>query len=170
MTRAYYNYIRKKPLGFRNIPGKGWLSNFVGRVKGLHVYVENFTYINDFVIVEDIRPVIDACLTQVVFGKPFVEVSKMNYDPSLGIVKFKDETDEIAYQMPYKIEQFQDLSNLEKKHKQAVYYRNDADRRRGVDYVMRKRIGFYKECLQLGPEYKTKPEDDLETVTNDGVM
>ena len=28
---------------------------------------------------------------------------------------------------------------------------------------------FYKEYLQLGPEYKTKPEDDLETVTNDEV-
>jgi hypothetical protein len=42
----------------------------VGRVKGLHVFVGNFTYVTDFVIVEDIRPVIDGCLSQVVFGKP----------------------------------------------------------------------------------------------------
>ena len=58
---------------------------------------------------------------------------------------------------------------MEKEHKQAVYYRNDEDRRRGVDYVMGRIFGFYKECLQLGPEYKTKPEDNLETVTNDEV-
>jgi hypothetical protein len=145
------------------------MSKFVGRVKGLHVFVGNFTYVTDFVIVKDIRPVIDGCLSQVVFGKPFVEAYKMKYDPSLGIVRFKDENDEIAYQMPYKIEQFRLLSNLEKEHKQVVYYRNDEDRRRGVDYVMSRIFGFYKECLQLGPEYKTKIEDDLDNVTNDEV-
>lgn len=72
--------------------------------------------------------------------------------------------------MPYKIEQYRLLSNLEKEHNQVVYYRNDEDRRRGVDHVMKKILGFYKECLQLGLEYKTKPEDDLEPVTNDKVM
>ena len=158
MTRAYYNLIKREPLGFRMLPNSRYMSNFVGRVKGLHVFVGNFTYVTDFVIVEDIRPVIDECLTQVVFGKPFVEASKMSYDPSLGIVKFKEGTEEIAYQMPYKIEQYRLLSNIEKEHKQAVYYRNEEDKRRGVDYVMRKIMGFYKECLELGPEYTTGQE------------
>ena len=160
MTRAHYNLIMKEQLGYRMFLDKGWMNNFVGRVKGLHVYVGNFTYVVDFEIIEDMRLVIDSCLTQVVFGKPFVEISKMTYDPPLGIVRFKDETDEVAYQMPYKIEQYQPFSNFEKEHKQAVYYRNDDDRRRGVDYVMSRIFGFYKECLQLGPEYKTKIEDD----------
>jgi hypothetical protein len=124
MTRTYYNWVMKKQIGYRMMPNTNWMSNFLGRVKGLHVFVGNFTYITDFVIVEDIRPIIDGCLSQVVFGKLFVEASKMNYDPSLGIVRFKDENDEIAYQMPYKIEQYRLLSNLEKEHKQAVYYMN----------------------------------------------
>jgi hypothetical protein len=88
----------KKPLGPRIFPNTGWMNNFVRRVKGLHVFVVNFTYVTDFVIVEDIRQVIYGCLSQVVFGNPFVEASKMNHDLSLGIVRFKDETDEIAYQ------------------------------------------------------------------------
>jgi hypothetical protein len=117
MTRTHYNWVMKKQLGYRMIPNTIWMSNFVGRVKGLHVFVGNFTYVTDFVIVEDIRPVIDGCLSQVVFGKPFVETSKMNYDPPLGIVRFKNENDEIAYQMTYKIEQFRLLSNIEKEHK-----------------------------------------------------
>ena len=158
MSRAYYNLIRRDPLEFRMLPNSRYISNFAGRVKGLHVFIGNFTYRADFVIVEDIRPVIDDCLSHVVFGKPFVEASKMSYDPSLGIVKFKEGTEEIAYQMPYKIEQYRLLSNIEKEHKQAVYYRNDEDKRRGVDYVMRKIIGFYKECLELGPEYTTGQE------------
>ena len=60
--------------------------------------------------------------------------------------------------MPYEIEQYRLLSNIEKEHKQAVYYRNEEDKRRGVDYVMRKIMGFYKECLELGPEYTTGQE------------
>ena len=71
--------------------------------------------------------------------------------------------------MAYKIEQFRLLSNIKKEHKQAVYYRSDEDRRRGVDYVMNKMFGFYKECLQLGPEYKTKIEDNLGTRTDNEV-
>lgn len=93
----------KKQLGHRMMPNTNLISNFVGRVKGLHVFVGNFTYVIDFVIVEDTRPVIDDCLSQVVFGKPFVETSKMSYDPTLGIVRFKEENDEIAYQMTYKM-------------------------------------------------------------------
>ena len=169
MTRAHYNLIMKNQLGYRMFPDKGWMSNFTGRVKGLPVYVGNFTYVTDFVIVEDIRPIVDASLTQVVFGKPFVEVSRMTYEPSLGIVRFKDETDEVNYQMPYKIEQFQHLSNVEKELKQAVYYRNDEDRSKGVDYVMKRIFSFYKDCLKLGPEYKTGKENGLGTVTDDGV-
>jgi hypothetical protein len=89
MTRTYYNWIMNKQLGYRMMPNTNLISNFVGRVKGLHVIVGNFTYVTDFVIVEDTRPVIDDCLSQVVFGKPFLEASKMSYDPTLGIVRFK---------------------------------------------------------------------------------
>ncbi|GKD76548.1 hypothetical protein Tco_1339169, partial [Tanacetum coccineum] len=34
----------------------------------------------------------------------------------------------------------------------SVYFRNEEDKRRGVDYVMSKILGFYKECLELRPE------------------
>ena len=51
MTRAYYNLIKKEQLEPRIFPSSSWLSNFVGRVKGLHVFVGNFTYVTDFVIV-----------------------------------------------------------------------------------------------------------------------
>ena len=71
--------------------------------------------------------------------------------------------------MPNKIEQYRLLPNIEKEHKQAVYYRNDEDRHRGVEYVMNRILGFYMECLQLGPEYKTKIGDDLENEANNEV-
>ncbi|GKE29064.1 hypothetical protein Tco_1444448 [Tanacetum coccineum] len=121
----------------------------------MHVFVGNFTYVLEFVIFKDISSVIETRLSQVVLGKSFVELSNMTYDLSLGIVKFTNESDEIAYKMAHKIEQFNSLSDLEKEHTQSVYFRNKEDRRRGVDYVMNKVLGFYKECLELGPEYLT---------------
>ena len=69
MTRIHYNWIMKEQLGPRLFPDSCVMSKFVGRVKGLHVLVGNFTYITDFVIVEEIHPVIDSGLTQVVFWK-----------------------------------------------------------------------------------------------------
>ncbi|GKC43402.1 hypothetical protein Tco_1061124 [Tanacetum coccineum] len=116
----------------------------------------------------DIGSAIDSCLSHVLLGKPFVEVSNMTYDPPIGIVKFTDGLDEVSYQMPHKIKQFRPLLNIVKEHKQSVYFKNDEDKRRGVDYVMKKIFGFYKECLELGPEYKTN-NDGSSNVTGEGV-
>ncbi|GJW17216.1 hypothetical protein Tco_0024652 [Tanacetum coccineum] len=75
----------------------------------------------------------------------------MTHDLSLGVVKFTNGTNEIAYKMPHKMEQYNSLSDLEKEHTKSVYLRNEEDKRRGVDYVMNKILGFYKECLEVGP-------------------
>ncbi|GJY39878.1 hypothetical protein Tco_0426242 [Tanacetum coccineum] len=169
MTRMHYNWIMKRQLEPRVDPEDiRRISNFMGRIRGMHIFVGNFTYIMDFLIVEDISSVINPCLLEVVLGKPFVEVSNITYDPSLGIVKFTNGVDEVAYKMPHKIEQFRSLSNMEKEHKQSVYFRNEEDKRKGVDYVMKKIFGFYKECLELGPEYKTN-NDKGSSTSGEGV-
>ncbi|GJU51150.1 hypothetical protein Tco_1220705 [Tanacetum coccineum] len=77
-----------------------------------------------------------------------------------GVVKFTDGINEIAYKMPHKIEQYNSLSNLEKEHTKLVYLRNEEDKRRGVEYVMSKILKFYKEYLELGPEYLTGVADE----------
>ncbi|GKE11327.1 hypothetical protein Tco_1414878 [Tanacetum coccineum] len=118
----------------------------------MHVFVRNFTYVIDFMIVEDISSIIDPRLSQVVLWKPFVEISNMTHDPPEGVVRFINGTDEISYKMPHKIEQYNSLSDLEREHTKSVYLRNKEDKRRGVEYVMSKILGFYKECLELGPK------------------
>ncbi|GJS80339.1 hypothetical protein Tco_0730220 [Tanacetum coccineum] len=95
----------------------------------------------------------------------FPTISELAY----RIVKFTNRADEIAYMMPYKIDQFKSLSNMEKEYKQLVYYRNEEDKMRGVDYVMNKILGFYKECLELGPEYLTGLDESSSSVRDEGV-
>ncbi|GJZ74922.1 retrotransposon ORF1 [Tanacetum coccineum] len=161
MTRMMYNWIMRRKLDPRENPNGG-ISNFTGRIKGMHVFVGNFTYVVDFMIVEDISSIIDPRLSHVVLGRPFIEISNMNHDPPEGVVRFTNENDEVAYKMPHKIEQYNSLSNLEKEHTKSVYLRNEEDKRRGVEYVMSRILGFYKECLELGPEYATGMDDEGE--------
>ncbi|GJW39839.1 hypothetical protein Tco_0065684 [Tanacetum coccineum] len=130
----------------------------------MHVFVGTFTYIVDFMIVEDISSIIDPRLSQVVLGKPFVEISNMTHDSLEGVVRFTNGTEEVAYKIPHMTEQYNSLSDLEKEHVKSVYLRNEEDKRRGVEYVMSKILGFYKECLELGPEYVTRMDDEGEVM------
>ncbi|GJR50322.1 putative reverse transcriptase domain-containing protein [Tanacetum coccineum] len=131
----------------------------------MHIFVGNFNYVSDFMIIKDISSIIDPRLSQVVLGKPFVEISNMTHDLSLGIVKFANGTDEIAYKMPHKTEQFNLLTDLEKEHTKSIYFRNKKDKRRGVEYVINKILWFNKECLELGPKYLTGLEEGGVTST-----
>nr|GEU68433.1 MAK10-like protein [Tanacetum cinerariifolium] len=128
------------------------ISFIIEKVRKLNLFLESSGL--------DIILIIDPRLSQVVLEKPFVETSNMTHYLLLGVVRFTSGIDEIAYKMPHKIEQYNSLSDLEKEHTKSVYFRNEEDRRRGVDYVMSKILGFYKECLELGTKYLTRLEDE----------
>nr|GFA92520.1 retrotransposon Orf1 [Tanacetum cinerariifolium] len=106
------------------------VNNFTGRIKGMRVFVGKFTYVIDFKIVEDTSSIIDPRLSQVVLGKPFVEIYNMTHDPPEGVVSFTNGTDKIAYKMPHKIEQSYSLSDLEREHTKSVYLKNEEDKRK----------------------------------------
>ncbi|GJV60362.1 MAK10-like protein [Tanacetum coccineum] len=75
MTRMQYNWIMRKQLKPGEDPeGIRGIRNFTERIKGMHIFVGNFTYVSDFMIIEDISSIIDPRLSQVVLGKPFVEI------------------------------------------------------------------------------------------------
>nr|GEY24563.1 retrotransposon Orf1 [Tanacetum cinerariifolium] len=161
MTRMMYNWIMRRKLNPRENTNGG-ISNFTGRIKGMHVFIGNFTYVINIMIVEDTSSIIDPRLLQVVLRRPFIEVSNMTHDPPEGVVRFTNENNEVTYKMPYNIEQYNLLSNLEKEHTKLVYLRNEEDKRRGIDYVMSKILGFYKECLELGPDNVTGLKEEGE--------
>ncbi|GKF30202.1 retrotransposon ORF1 [Tanacetum coccineum] len=163
MTRVQYNQIMKRKLEPRE-DGNSFrgVSNFVGRVRGMHIIVGNFVYKMEFIVVEDISSILDPRISHVVLGRPFVEVSRMTHDLDKGVVRFTNGDSEVAYKMPHKIEQYNSLTDIELEHTKSVYFRNQEDSERGIDYVMSKILGFYKECLELGPEYVTGLEDDGE--------
>jgi hypothetical protein len=87
MSRLYYNCIMNERLSPRKDPhNSNRLCNFVRRVKGVHIFIGNFTYQCDFVILEDVRGIIDPHLGEMVRGRPFIDKAKMYCDHEKGIV------------------------------------------------------------------------------------
>ncbi|GKE38389.1 hypothetical protein Tco_1461794 [Tanacetum coccineum] len=68
MTRMMHNWIMRRKLDPRENSDRG-VSNFTGRIKGMHVFVGNFTYVMDFMIVEDISSIIDPRLNKCHYKK-----------------------------------------------------------------------------------------------------
>ncbi|GJW10255.1 hypothetical protein Tco_1576082, partial [Tanacetum coccineum] len=107
MSHAYYNKISTKSFQARRNPYKPHkICNFVGRARSLHVFVGCFNYVVDFMILEDLGCVIDGRLSEVVLRKPFVETSKLDYDQSLGLIRFANKNDEVVFRMPQRRRNF----------------------------------------------------------------
>nr|GEY49316.1 protein kinase-like domain, concanavalin A-like lectin/glucanase domain protein [Tanacetum cinerariifolium] len=61
----------------------------LGRVKGLRVFVGNFTYKCDFVMLEDTTSVIDHYLGGMVLGRPFIKETGLVYDKDKRTITLK---------------------------------------------------------------------------------
>ncbi|GJT83498.1 hypothetical protein Tco_1057840 [Tanacetum coccineum] len=68
--------------------------------EGLKVFIGNFTYECDFMVLEDTTTVIDHDLGSVVFGKPFVEATGLVYDREEGTITFEKDKEKIMFKMP----------------------------------------------------------------------
>lgn len=112
MTRLYYNWIMNERLSPRKDPyNSNRLCNFVRRVKGVHIFIGNFTYQCDFVILEDVGGIIEPHLGEIVLGQPFVEMTKMYCDREKG--QFTDGIENITFMMPHMKEELKGIKNLQ---------------------------------------------------------
>nr|GFA94347.1 retrotransposon Orf1 [Tanacetum cinerariifolium] len=85
------------------------ISNFIRRVKGLKVFVGNFTYECDFVVLKDTTSIIYHYLEGMVFGKPFMKETGLVYNKDEGTVTFKKSEEKITFKMPHKMERFKHI-------------------------------------------------------------
>nr|GEV24718.1 protein kinase-like domain, concanavalin A-like lectin/glucanase domain protein [Tanacetum cinerariifolium] len=81
----------------------------MGRVRELKVFIGNFTYECDFVVLEDTTSVINHYLGSMVFGKLFVEKTGLIYDKEESTVLFENDKEKIIFKMPYKMEMFKHI-------------------------------------------------------------
>ncbi|GKA02299.1 hypothetical protein Tco_0674964 [Tanacetum coccineum] len=148
MSRLHYNWIisnRMEPRRKLSNPKKN--SNFVGRVRGLKVFVGNFTYECDFMVLEDTTSVIDHYLGSVVFGKPFMDATGLVYNKEEGTVMFERDMERIIFKMPHKIDMIKHIDFADRVTDSIPPFVIKSD-----DDDCEKT--HYSDSLDLGPEYK----------------
>ncbi|GKC53104.1 hypothetical protein Tco_1075849 [Tanacetum coccineum] len=124
MSLAYYNSIRMNGYEYMG-------RNFVGLGRDMHVFVGNMSYVMDFTILESIENNINPSLSNVVFGRPFVEI-----DPEMSELSSEDN----------------DLLSS-----RIILSEDDYDR--GCRKPSDLEDGFYKDTIKLGPEYLDGMDD-----------
>ncbi|GKA77419.1 MAK10-like protein [Tanacetum coccineum] len=99
ITRKAYNTIMVEEL-------ESTRKNLVAIVRDVYVFVGSFTYITDFVVLEDIGEFILINKVEVVMGKPFKKITKIEYDCAKGLMSFNRIFDNYTFQMPRTILRF----------------------------------------------------------------
>ncbi|GJW96386.1 hypothetical protein Tco_0178194 [Tanacetum coccineum] len=147
MSRNQYNLIMTYKLGPRKKPSNpNKISNFVGRVRGLRVFIGSFAYKCDFMILEDTTSVIDGCLGEFVFGKPFIEETSLVYNKEEGTITFSMDNEKITFKMPHTMEIF--------KHTRLIGLSTDSIPSSAYEENFGHGRTHYYQSLLIGDEYK----------------
>ncbi|GJS80420.1 protein kinase-like domain, concanavalin A-like lectin/glucanase domain protein [Tanacetum coccineum] len=113
MSKQHYNEIMTYGLRSRQKPSNpNKISNFVGRVRGLRIFIGSFINECDFMILEDTTSIINRHLGEMVFGRPFIDETCLDYNEEEGTVMFKQDDEKITFKMPHTMEIFKETRRM----------------------------------------------------------
>ncbi|GJU36575.1 hypothetical protein Tco_1184929 [Tanacetum coccineum] len=155
MSLAYYNSIIKNGYEYMG-------RSFVGLGRNMHVFAGNMSYVMDFTILESIETNIDPILSNVVFGRPFLEIVCLAINIKYGLMTFTDGIKEITFKTPYKDPERSELSREGHDLLSSRVILSEDDYDRGCRKPSNLEDGFYRDTIKLGPEYATGMDDEGE--------
>ncbi|GJR29504.1 hypothetical protein Tco_1105736 [Tanacetum coccineum] len=124
--------------------------------------IGNISYVIDFTILENIETNIDPSLSNVIFGRPFIEIACITINRKHGLMTFTDGTKEITFKTPYKDPKRSELSSEghDLLSSKVILSKDDYDR--GCREPSDLEEGFYRDTIKLGLEYVTVMYDEGE--------
>nr|GEZ32241.1 protein kinase-like domain, concanavalin A-like lectin/glucanase domain protein [Tanacetum cinerariifolium] len=155
MSLAYYNSIRKNGYEYRG-------RNFVGLGRDMHVFVGNFSYVIYFTILESFETNIDSSLSHVICGRPFTKIACLAINRKHGLMTYTDGTKKITFKTPYKDPERSELSSEGHDLLSSRVILNEDDYDGGCRKPSDLKDGFYRDTIELGPEYVTGMDDERE--------
>ncbi|GKA32653.1 hypothetical protein Tco_0719020 [Tanacetum coccineum] len=144
ITRKAYNTIMVEEL---ESIGK----NLVAIVRDVYVFVGSFTYITDFVVLEDIGEFILIDKVEVVMGKPFRKITKLEYDCAKGLMSFNRIFNNYTFQMPRTILRFKRWGHVSWSKIPRILMLSQRDLNRFKNAYEKNKF-MYNNCLNLGPD------------------
>ncbi|GJT52644.1 hypothetical protein Tco_0978801 [Tanacetum coccineum] len=148
---SYYNDIRRKGFEYKG-------ENFVAIGKDMHVFIGNMSHIIDFTILKSIEANMDPSLSQVVFGRPFMEIACLAINKKHRWMTFMDRSREVTIKTLYKDPERSELTSEGHDLFSSRIILSQDDYDRGCKRPSDLKSGFYKDVNKLGPEYRTGPD------------
>ncbi|GKE44190.1 hypothetical protein Tco_1471474 [Tanacetum coccineum] len=74
--------------------------NLVAIVRYVYVFIGSFTYVTDFIVLEDIWEFIESDMSEVVMGTPNRAITQLEYDCIKGLISFTRIFDTYIFRMP----------------------------------------------------------------------
>ncbi|GKE23267.1 hypothetical protein Tco_1434779 [Tanacetum coccineum] len=147
ITHKAYNTIMVEEL---ESTGK----NLVAIVRDVYVFVGSFTYITDFMVLEDIGEFTLIDKAEVLMGKPFRKITKLEYDCAKGLMYFNRIFDNYTFQMPRTMLRFKCWGHVSWSKIPPILVLSQRDLTNGFKNACEKKKFMYKNFLKLGPEYQ----------------
>ncbi|GKE56605.1 hypothetical protein Tco_1495790 [Tanacetum coccineum] len=112
-------------------------------VRDVYVFVGSFTYITNFVVLEDIGEFIMSEMAEVLMGKPFRKITKLKYEVAKGLVLFTKIFDTYTFRMPRTIPR---LKNFNWSKVPPLLELRQHDLMSGLRHSYEKNKFMYKNC------------------------
>ncbi|GJY17094.1 hypothetical protein Tco_0388585 [Tanacetum coccineum] len=125
--------------------------NILAIVRDVYAFVRSFTYITDFVVLEDIGEFIMSDMAEVLMGRTFRKTTRLKYDVTKGLVSFTKIFDTYTYRMLRTIPR---LKNFNWSKVPPLLELSQNDLMSGFRHSHEKNKFMYKNCLYLCPEYQ----------------
>ncbi|GJT84983.1 hypothetical protein Tco_1066700 [Tanacetum coccineum] len=120
--------------------------NLVAVVRDVYVFIGSFTYVTDFVVLEDIGEFIVSNLADVVMGRPFRAVTQLEYDCIKGLISFSRIFDTYIFRMPRTMPR---LKNFNWSKIRPILVLSQRDLMSGLSYYCLLRVNAAGTKLQL---------------------
>ncbi|GJY20549.1 hypothetical protein Tco_0393115 [Tanacetum coccineum] len=131
--------------------------NSVGIGRDMHVFVGNMSHIMDFTILKNVEATIDPSLSQVVFGRSFVKITKLILDREQGLITFTNGIKEVTFKTSYRDSKMDDLTSEGHDLLSSKVILSEDEYRRGCERASDLESGFYKD-IDNWSSYKNEIE------------
>ncbi|GKB46920.1 hypothetical protein Tco_0897673 [Tanacetum coccineum] len=146
MSKKFYNSIMKDKMVYK------W-NNVVGALMNVPISVGTFSVVTDFAVLENMKDYRDKGMDDVIFGEPFLREVGIKARRFEGMITLYKGDDEVTYKMVRSHLRFKHHTNEQCNKITPLLKVSEKDEKNGISHAYQKLKGFYKEVLNLGPDY-----------------
>ncbi|GKD47649.1 hypothetical protein Tco_1276625 [Tanacetum coccineum] len=146
MSKRFYNSIMNDKVEYK---GK----NIVGAFMNIPIFVGNFTIVIDFAVVENMDAYHDDGIGDIIAGRPFCKEACVKASRFSRMITICKGNNNVTYQMERSYPRFKHLTIAQCNKIWPLLKVSAQDKLKGISHPYQKLKGFYKEVLNLVPEY-----------------